>query len=82
MGRDISLKSVKLFRVTLLLVSFEGLISCLTGFLDHLNDLISRLPGFLDELNFDFSIDKTFVFLDILVYDLENVFVFWPKAVE
>ena len=68
MRRDISLKPVQLSVVALLLMSFEG--------------LISRLPGFLDHLNFDFSIDKPFVFLDILVYDVKNVFAFRPQTVE
>ena len=63
MGRDISLKPFKLSEVTLLLISFEGLISLLLVFFEG---LIFFLPGFLDHLNFDFSINKAFVLLNIL----------------
>ena len=68
MGRDISLKPVKLSGVTLLLMFFDG--------------LLSRLPGFLDQLNFDFPIDEAFVLLDILVYDIEDILVFRPQTIE
>ena len=68
MRRDISLKPVQLFAAALLLMSFEG--------------LISRLPEFLDHLNFNFSIDETFVLLDILIDDVENIHVFRPQAFE
>ena len=79
MGRDISLKPVELFGVAHFLMHSEGLISLL---LMSFEGLISLLPGFLDHLNFDFSIDKTFMPLDILANDSENVLAFRPKAFE
>ena len=68
MGRDVSLKPVKLFGVAILLMSCEG--------------LLSRLPGFLYHLNLDFSIDETFMLLDIPVYDIEDILVFRPQTIE
>ena len=89
MRQDMPFKPVEFSSVTLLLKPFEGLVSLLLmpfegliTLLISFEGLISRLPGFLDQLNFDFSIDETFVFLDILVYDVKNVFVFRPQAVE
>ena len=66
MGRNISLKPIKLSEITVLLMPFEV--------------FISFLPGFLDHLNFDFSINKTFVLLDFLFYGTKSIF--WPRASE